>query len=118
MARRRYAVQTIEQARRTGRALVAWEQSTQGQDRDGEHLPRTGYVLVARVTVAITGKTSGQAGTGSVKILDVSESGALSLDTNAEERTCWNLGASIAVGRDVNVAFGTRGLWVMVDQCP
>lgn len=115
---RKYAVQTIEQARRTGRALVAWEQSARKQDRDGEHLPRTGYVLAARVTVEIGAKTSGQAGTGKVKILDVSETGALSLPSDAEEHDCWNMGASIAVGRDINVAFGTRGLWAIVDQCP
>jgi hypothetical protein len=118
MARRRYAVQTIEQARRTGRALVAWEQTAGGQDRGGEHLPRTGYVLAARVTTAITAKTSGQAGTGQVKILDVSETGALSLASDAEDRTCWNMGGAIALGRDINVAFGTRGLWAIVDQCP
>src|SRR5262245_8006385 len=112
----KYIVQTVDQARMTREAVVAYKYLIKNRpDMGGDYAPVEGGCVPAKVTVAITAGTTSTAGKGKVKLMDMSDTGSLTLLDI--ELDCWNNGAAIAVNRVITVAFGMRGVWTLVDAC-
>lgn len=74
-----------------------------------------GLVVAKTESGGISALSGTTAGSGDVRLYDMSETGALT--ATGVVLKCWNLGGLIAGDRFISVAFGTRGPWAVVDPC-
>lgn len=105
------------QVRRLVQATQAVERAYRLPPAPGEQFSRggPGGVIPAKTTSAISAKSGSTAGSGSIELYEMAETGVLT--ATGITLTVWNMGGSVASGKDVLVAFGTRGPWIVVEPC-